>query len=234
VQQNIKIMSEKEYNNKLSDIIDKYSKLFVIDGYKEKVIPELIELEKELFINNINSSISKTTQDSLKANLNEFVVAKNYTLVNELNNVSTSIEISEKKALIENIFNKYSKTYTDVERRYIKFSSVECKQFQRYEGRKIKFKFSSSKDIHTTALCKSLNGIIKYNTDKFWINHTPPLHYGCRSTILIVIDEDILETPDDSIPEIEIDKTLSNPYFTGKFFSDEHNYFINSGYKNYL
>lgn len=43
--------------------------------------------------------------------------------------------------------------------------------------------FIAIEDEHTTALCRSLDGVIRPVDDAFWMQFYPPNHYNCRSTV---------------------------------------------------
>ncbi len=43
--------------------------------------------------------------------------------------------------------------------------------------------FDAVMDGHTSAICSSLNGVIRPVDDAFWKQYYPPNHFGCRSTV---------------------------------------------------
>jgi SPP1 gp7 family putative phage head morphogenesis protein len=55
-------------------------------------------------------------------------------------------------------------------------------------------------DNRTSDVCRPLAGVVKAADDKFWDDHTPPLHFNCRSTTVALTNaeaeaEGITETP---------------------------------------
>lgn len=50
--------------------------------------------------------------------------------------------------------------------------------------------FIGIEDGRQTEICASCSGIILPFTDPFWDTHTPPLHFGCRSTVRAIYHEE--------------------------------------------
>ena len=50
--------------------------------------------------------------------------------------------------------------------------------------------FVGIEDGRQTEICASSSGIILPYTDPFWDTHTPPLHFGCRSTLRAIYHEE--------------------------------------------
>jgi len=46
--------------------------------------------------------------------------------------------------------------------------------------------FSAINDDRTTEHCRSCDGIIRHVTHDFWKRHSPPCHWNCRSTIILL------------------------------------------------
>lgn len=84
--------------------------------------------------------------------------------------------------------------------------------------------FIAVEDEHTTALCLSLNGVIKHVDDPFWVIWYPLNHYGCRSTVKQL--RTATETPDSEIiyPIIP-DIFKVNLGQRGLAFPEDHAYF---------
>lgn len=49
--------------------------------------------------------------------------------------------------------------------------------------------FSALMDLRTTDICKTCNGTVTQADSGWFKNHTPPLHYNCRSTIISLTAE---------------------------------------------
>lgn len=85
--------------------------------------------------------------------------------------------------------------------------------------------FDAVLDKGTTALCESINGVIKPVDDPFWLIYFPLNHWGCRSTVRQLRRGEITPDEDISYPELPaMFKTnlgekglifpLDHPYFT--------------------
>ena len=84
--------------------------------------------------------------------------------------------------------------------------------------------FIAIEDDHTTALCLSLNGVIKHVDDPFWLIFFPLNHYGCRSTVKQLRTG--TETPDSEIVYPDIPKIFKvNLGERGLAFPEDHAYF---------
>jgi SPP1 gp7 family putative phage head morphogenesis protein len=46
------------------------------------------------------------------------------------------------------------------------------------------WKFSAILDSRTSPICSPLNGTVLPASDPWWQTHQPPLHHGCRSTVI--------------------------------------------------
>lgn len=74
-------------------------------------------------------------------------------------------------------------------------------------------------DSRQTGICHSLSNIIRPFEDPFWDSRIPPLHFGCRSTIRGIYDEDALPNEYPQTPEIEVAKGWGfNPLKDNKWF----------------
>lgn len=55
-------------------------------------------------------------------------------------------------------------------------------------------RFDAVMDTRTTDdICRPLNGVVKPADDPWWNDHTPPLHYNCRSGTVTLTDEQARE-----------------------------------------
>lgn len=85
--------------------------------------------------------------------------------------------------------------------------------------------FDAVLDAQTTALCKSLDGIIVPITHPYVKKYYPPNHYGCRLTVKQLASGKV--TPDDQLPYPEIPKMFSvNLGEQQLIFPADHPYFI--------
>lgn len=84
--------------------------------------------------------------------------------------------------------------------------------------------FIAVEDEHTTALCRSLDGVIRPVDDIFWSRYYPPNHYNCRSTVRQLRKGDV--TPEDKIiyPNLP-DIFKVNLGQRGLAFPEDHAYF---------
>lgn len=84
--------------------------------------------------------------------------------------------------------------------------------------------FIAIEDNHTSALCRSLNGVIRPVDDPLWAQFYPPNHYNCRSTVKQLRKGEI--TPDDKIVRPNIPKIFKvNLGERGLAFPEDHAYF---------
>jgi SPP1 gp7 family putative phage head morphogenesis protein len=86
--------------------------------------------------------------------------------------------------------------------------------------------FDAILDDRTTALCKSLHGVVKPVDDPFWDTYYPPNHFGCRSDVKQLGSGKI--TPSDKIvyPEKLPAMFKTNLAKTGLIFPPDHPYWI--------
>lgn len=98
---------------------------------------------------------------------------------------------------------------------------------QRQKGTYPYLKFEAVEDDHTTALCNSLNGVIKHVDDPFWTKFYPPNHYNCRSTVRQL--RNAPETEDKDIKEPNIPEMFKvNFVAQGQLFPPNHKYYGNT------
>lgn len=84
--------------------------------------------------------------------------------------------------------------------------------------------FIAVEDEHTTALCRSLDLVIKPVDDPFWMQFYPPNHYNCRSTVKQLRKGDI--TSDDEVVKPAIPEIFKvNLGERGLAFPEDHAYF---------
>ncbi len=55
------------------------------------------------------------------------------------------------------------------------------------------WQFRATDDDRTSEICEPLDGVILPANDPFWADHTPPLHYNCRSQIVTLDPEEVAE-----------------------------------------
>lgn len=84
--------------------------------------------------------------------------------------------------------------------------------------------FDAVEDDHTSALCRSLDGVIRPVDDAFWMQFYPPNHYNCRSTVKQLRKGEV--TPDDQIVRPNIPGIFKvNLGERGLAFPEDHAYF---------
>lgn len=84
--------------------------------------------------------------------------------------------------------------------------------------------FIAVEDDHTTALCRSLDMVIRPVDDAFWMQFYPPNHYNCRSTVKQLRKGEI--TADDKIIKPNIPVIFKvNLGERGLAFPEDHAYF---------
>ena len=65
-------------------------------------------------------------------------------------------------------------------------------------------RFDASMDDRTTDECAECNGTVLPADDPFWVTHTPPLHYQCRSILVPLSAEEAGEEGvDDEAPDVD-------------------------------
>jgi len=96
---------------------------------------------------------------------------------------------------------------------------------QRTKGTLGMLEFDAVMDSRTSAICSSLNGVLKPVDDAFWKMYYPPNHFGCRSTIRqrsggIVTPDDRIDYPE-KVPEMFKTNLAAN----GLVFPKGHPYY---------
>ena len=74
-------------------------------------------------------------------------------------------------------------------------SNYLCNQMQKesYEKLEIEeYRFLATLDLRTSAICRSLDGVVKKLTEAVVGENYPPMHPWCRSTIISIIDDNVL------------------------------------------
>ncbi len=88
-------------------------------------------------------------------------------------------------------------------------------------------KFDATMDDHTTAICKSLDGVIKHIDDAFWKTYWLPLHWHERSDIIQITDDEVTETEKIDLPQLQ-PTFKNNVGISGIIFPMSHPYFKQS------
>ncbi|MBQ6780269.1 MAG: minor capsid protein [Treponema sp.] len=71
------------------------------------------------------------------------------------------------------------------------------------EDKPLALHFVGIEDARQTDVCHSLSNVIRPYDDPLWEKYIPPLHFGCRSTVRAIYDEDELPDEWSSLEEIE-------------------------------
>lgn len=73
-------------------------------------------------------------------------------------------------------------------------------------------RFDAVTDSRISPICEALDGTVLPADDPFWRNHTPPLHFACRS---VLVPLDVNEAEDEGIsekaPEVDADEGFGRP-----------------------
>jgi SPP1 gp7 family putative phage head morphogenesis protein len=85
--------------------------------------------------------------------------------------------------------------------------------------------FDAVLDDKTTAICQSLDGVIKPIDDTLWDLYFPPNHWGCRSDVRSLADGHITPINDIVYPDKIPDMFKTNLAKKGMVFPPKHPYF---------
>lgn len=69
------------------------------------------------------------------------------------------------------------------------------------------WKFSAILDKRTTPWCRACHDTVLPADHPFWVSHTPPLHFNCRSTIVGLKSG----TRDKRAPRVKVPEGFGNP-----------------------
>lgn len=87
-------------------------------------------------------------------------------------------------------------------------------------------KFEVVLDARTSDICQSLDGVVRHYTDPIFNKYYPPNHFGCRTTIRRLRQDEEPITPDDRLRLPEIPKLFQvNLGRQGLVFPDDHPYY---------
>jgi SPP1 gp7 family putative phage head morphogenesis protein len=171
--------------------------------------------------------------EHLKKNVYQFSGAKNYQELREISNAllnddGTLRAFDDFKKIALTITDKYSKAYLKTEYDLaIAGGQMASKWITFAEEGDPLLEFDAVLDSQTTALCLSLNGIVKPLSDPFWKQFYPPNHFRCRSTARRVFGKQI--TPNSKIVAPDIPKMFrTNLAQQGLIFPEDHPYFIDA------
>ncbi|WP_282635702.1 minor capsid protein [Sphingobacterium thalpophilum] len=182
------------------------------------------------------AQVDFTTEDqkkihSLKSNIWQFSSAKTYTQLKQMSDalvgpdgkLRTFEEFRIQTALITGEQLRHLKTEYQTAVAGAQMAS-KWTEIQRMKGTYPLLQFIAVEDEHTTALCRSLDGVIKPVDDSFWMQFYPPNHYNCRSTVKQLRKGEI--TPDDQIVLPQIPAIFKvNLGERGLAFPEDHAYF---------
>ena len=192
------------------------------DGYSE-------ELKKD-------SKRIKSFRESIAI----FALAKTVAFVLELQKVKVSggvgMTYTKYKEEAKKIFDKYGKTWLDVEAETAKLQALSASLTENLmsDGNVKYLEYRSQRDNKVRPLHRVFDGTVKLKTSSWWINHTPPLDFLCRCFIAPFYGS--LTGMFDTIAKV---RQLSNPviapsaWHTGNIFniSKKNNYY-KALYKN--
>lgn len=168
---------------------------------------------------------------SLEKNVWQFSSAKTYSQLKEMSDalrrpdgtLRTFEEFRIQTALITGKQLRHLKTEYQTAIAGAQMAS-KWEEIQRMKATYPLLEFIAVEDDHTTALCRSLDGVIRPVDDAFWMQFYPPNHYNCRSTVKQLRKGNI--TPDDEIARPEIPEIFKvNLGQRGLAFPEDHAYF---------
>lgn len=168
---------------------------------------------------------------SLEENLWQFSSAKTYSQLKEMSDalrrpdgtLRTFEEFRIQTVLITGKQLRHLKTEYQTAVAGAQMAS-KWEEIQRMKATYPLLEFIAVEDDHTTALCRSLDGVIRMVDDAFWMQFYPPNHYNCRSTVKQLRKGNI--TPDNEIVRPEIPEIFKvNLGQRGLAFPEDHAYF---------
>ncbi|WP_313411049.1 minor capsid protein [Sphingobacterium multivorum] len=168
---------------------------------------------------------------SLKNNVWQFSTAKTYTQLKQMSDalvapdgkLRTFDEFRIQAALISGEQLRHLKTEYQTAVAGAQMAS-KWVEIQRMKSTYPLLQFIAVEDEHTTALCRSLDGVIRPVDDSLWQQFYPPNHYNCRSTVKQLRKGEV--TSDDDVVRPDIPNIFKvNLGERGLAFPEDHAYF---------
>lgn len=237
----IKLSAEDDFANALAQIVN--------DVWEEKGMPAVINNDftkgfaKKLWGNvttgygkDLSATIDYDSPDTnmllhLQKNVYQFAGAENYTQMRDLTNAL----IGEDGKLRS--YSDYKNAAFNINAHYAQYRKTEyntavaggqmASKWVDIENSGTKLlQFDAVLDNHTTALCSSLNGVIKPVDDPFWNVYYPPNHFNCRSTVRQLNSGTPTPNEDIVYPEKMPDMFKVNLGKQGLAFPPKHAYWV--------
>ena len=175
----------------------------------------------------------------LRENLYMFSAAKTYQQTRELTDLLVNEDgtIATKKEFIDGaqaIYDQYNKNWLSTEYETAITSGQSAYAWKDIEETKDVFPyviFSAVEDNNTTPECNEMDGKVFDVDDPILDSCVPPLHFGCRSTLLKTDEDKGVLTRSESkelqghVEEHMQDLFKNNPGKTGEVFNKDHDYF---------
>jgi|ERR1035437_16550 SPP1 gp7 family putative phage head morphogenesis protein len=170
----------------------------------------------------------------LQEDVYQFSGAKNYQQLKELSQALVSDEgairtFAEFKEAALLINKEQVTTYLQAEYNLAINSGQMASKWETIEENKDVLpllQFDAVIDDRTTAICSSLNEVIKPVADPFWDMYYPPNHFGCRSTVRSLSSGKITGHDDYVTPDKIPDMFKTNLAKNGLAFPPKHPYFV--------
>lgn len=227
----------------LSDWIPQYMYNNMYKGvYLEEIYEDLSKYMHTYIDDNFPSSLNTELNNSLKQNIDRFLAAKNYNQWKDSKNLlfdSTGAKVPfvDFQKSFKNINSLYNDTWFRTENNFVGNSLNVAKrmnEISKLDNKKYGLKYIATHDNLVRDSHLALDGVVKPIGDSFWIDHTPPIDYNCRCTLVAVrldsLDPNYVIESDQQIAKSKSfgDKPPqglnTNVYSSGKFFSDQHPY----------
>ena len=207
---------------------------------KSKIPKEFIAWYKKNFTGNLTFSQPKfkETFKKFESNIEEFSVAKAYTV---LTTASAAVEANKIDEAL-NTLNLFNKTYQRTERIFA-FRNYQVAEFWSSAKRDTELfpylEYSATMDANTSEICRALNGIVLPVDDPFWKGHSPLNHYNCRCTLLRIDkykdakttskneSHSVSKNVNDLKDKAGLQIFKNNSAIDGLAFPPDHPYFIN-------
>lgn len=168
---------------------------------------------------------------SLESNVWQFSTAKNYQQLKQMSDALTKPD-GTRRSFEE--FRIQTAIITGEQLRHLKTEyqtaiagaqmAAKWNEIQKNKDIYPLLEFIAIEDEHTSALCRSLDGVIRPVDDAFWMQFYPPNHYRCRSTVKQLRKGEA--TPDDQIVRPAIPGIFKvNLGERGLAFPEDHAYF---------
>lgn len=178
-----------------------------------KTFNELQTAAQETYGKNAWTKVNKSTNApnpevlKMKQNLYKFSGAKNYAMLQEINEILTKDSQMQNfnnfKNKVLQLNDRYNKNYLQAEWQTSRQAGRMANLWEEYEDNKELFpslRYRTQGDDRVREEHEKLDGIIKPIDDKFWDSYYPPNGWRCRCYVVQTAER---ATPDQNMPEIQ-------------------------------